>query len=71
MVIGLITGAAAVAFHQLIDVLRDLLYMRVGAANLYGRDMVLLIVWPAMGGVLVGIISRHVFRPAKGTASWM
>jgi len=66
VVIGFITAAAAVAFHQLIDVLRDLLYMRIGAANLYGRDMVLLIVWPALGGLVVGVVSRYVFRAREG-----
>jgi CIC family chloride channel protein len=66
VVIGLITAAAAVAFHQLIDILRDLLYMRIGAANLYGRDLALLILWPALGGLAVGTVSRYVFRAREG-----
>ena len=66
VVIGFITAAAAVAFHQLIDVLRDVLYLRIGAKNLYGSDLVLLILWPALGGLAVGVISRYVFRAREG-----
>lgn len=66
VVIGFITATAAVAFHQVIDVLRDVLYMRIGAASLYGHDIILLIAWPTLGGLVVGIISRHVFRAREG-----
>lgn len=66
VVIGFITAAAAVAFHQVIDVLRDVLYLRVGAKNLYGSDLILLILWPALGGLAVGVVTRFVFRAREG-----
>ena len=66
VVIGIITAAAAVTFHQVIDLIRDLLYQRIGAARLYGSDLILLILWPALGGLAVGVISRYMFRAREG-----
>ncbi|HEX4125375.1 MAG TPA: chloride channel protein, partial [Tepidisphaeraceae bacterium] len=65
-IVGVITGAAAVTFHWLIDLIRDLLYQRFGEHALYGRWVLMLIVWPALGGLLVGVISRYVFRAREG-----
>ena len=65
VLIGLVTAAAAVAFHEVIDITRNLLYEQFGE-KLYGRWMVMLIVWPALGGLAVGVISRFVFRAREG-----
>src|SRR5215813_5750308 len=62
VVIGLITAAAAVAFHEIIDQTRNLLYERFGAERLYGDWIIFLVIWPALGGLLVSILSRYVFR---------
>lgn len=66
VLIGTITGAAAVGFHELINLIRDLLYLRPGPGVLYGRGMWLLVVFPTVGGLLVGILSRYVFRAREG-----
>jgi CIC family chloride channel protein len=66
VMIGFVTAAAAVAFHEIINQTRDLLYRQFGAERLYGRDMVMLIFWPALGGLAVGVISRYVFRAREG-----
>ena len=66
VLIGIITAAAAVAFHEIINQIRDLLYRQFGAERLYGRDMVMLIVWPLLGGLAVGVVSRYVFRAREG-----
>jgi chloride channel protein, CIC family len=65
-VIGVVTGAAAVGFHESIDVIRDLLYTRVSPEFLYGSGMWLLIVIPAVGGLAVGVVSVYVFRTREG-----
>src|SRR3954451_19441086 len=62
VLIGLVTAGAAVAFHEIIDLTRNLLYERFGLERLYSRYMIMLIVWPALGGVAVGVLSRYVFR---------
>ncbi len=67
VVIGTITGAAAVGFHELTNVIRDLLYKRPGEESfLYGRGMWLLVLLPAAGGLAVGVVSRFVFRAREG-----
>jgi CIC family chloride channel protein len=66
VVIGMITAAAAVAFHELIDLTRNLLYERFGMERLYGSWMAMLIVWPALGGLVVGIVSRYLFHAREG-----
>ncbi len=65
VVIGIIASAAAVGFHELVVLLRSLLYHDVGP-SLYSRWIWLLILWPALGGLLVGILSRWVFRAREG-----
>jgi CIC family chloride channel protein len=63
VLIGMITAAAAVGFHLLIYKIRDLLYHR---DTLYGVGLPLLILFPALGGLLVGIISQYIARSAEG-----
>lgn len=66
-VIGVVTAAAAVAFHELIDVTRRLLYEKLDpVVNLYGRGIAWLVVIPALGGLAVGVISRFVMRAREG-----
>ncbi len=67
VIIGAVTGAAAVAFHESINFIRDLLYTGVGHDFLYSyRGMALLILFPAAGGLAVGLVSRYVFRTREG-----
>jgi hypothetical protein len=54
IIVGIITSAAAVGFHYLIEKLGELLYASRGADFLYGRGIAMLIVIPAAGGLLVG-----------------
>jgi len=65
--VGVVTAAAAVGFHELINWVRDELYLRSGEHRLYrGPGMLLLLVFPAAGGLAVGIISRYIFRVREG-----
>ena len=68
VVIGTITGVAAVGFHELTHLIRDLLYQRPGEDQfLYSkRGMWLLVALPALGGLAVGLVSRYVFRAREG-----
>jgi len=66
VLIGLITAAAAVTFHEVIDLTRNVLYEEFGQNRLYGDWMVMLIVWPALGGLAVGVISRYLFGAHEG-----
>jgi CIC family chloride channel protein len=67
VVIGTVTGAFAVGFHELITFIRDHLYQLPGeAAFLYGNGKWLLVILPAAGGLAVGLISRYVFRTREG-----
>jgi CIC family chloride channel protein len=67
VIIGIVTAAAAVGFHELILWVRDKLYSRTGEELLYhGWGMLLLIVFPATGGLLVGLVSKYVFRTREG-----
>ncbi len=66
VIVGLLTAAAAVSFHELINVIRNLLYNQLGEVRLYGPWMVMLVVWPALGGLLVGFISQYIFRAREG-----
>ena len=66
-VIGVVTAGAAVAFHELIDLTRWLLYEKFDpVVNLYGRGIAWLVVIPALGGLAVGCISRYVMRAREG-----
>lgn len=67
VIIGTVTGVAAVGFHGLIKLIGDQLYGRSGEeAYLYGPGRWLLVVLPALGGLAVGVISRYVFRTREG-----
>jgi CIC family chloride channel protein len=66
-IIGVVTAAAAVAFHELIDLTRRLLYERFDpTVDLYGRGIALLILIPSLGGLAVGVISRFILRSREG-----
>jgi CIC family chloride channel protein len=66
VVVGVVAAAAAVGFHELIVYLRDFLYERPGPGVLYSwPGLLLLILFPAVGGLLVGVISR-VMRGREG-----
>src|SRR6185503_8131503 len=64
--IGVVTAAAAVGFHEVIIIVRQQLYGRAGAEFLYGRGIWLLIVLPALGGLAVGLFTRFVMRDREG-----
>jgi CIC family chloride channel protein len=67
VLIGTITGAAAVGFHELTNLIRDQLYKRPNEEPfLYGHGMWLLVLLPAAGGLAVGVVSRYVFRAREG-----
>jgi CIC family chloride channel protein len=70
VLIGTVTGAAAVGFHELIILIRDELYGRpenhAHVTYLYHQGKWLLLLLPAAGGLAVGIISRYVFRTREG-----
>ncbi|HEX4054779.1 MAG TPA: chloride channel protein [Tepidisphaeraceae bacterium] len=67
IIVGVVTAAAAVGFHEVITLVRNELYLRTGEGHLYhGRGMLLLMAFPAAGGLLVGIISQYIFRVREG-----
>jgi len=67
VIVGVITAFAAVAFHELIVVIREGLYTGLGSrADLYGMGVVLLLVFPAVGGLFVGLISNLLIRDQRG-----
>ena len=66
VLIGMVTAAAAVGFHELILFVRQTLYARSGADFLYGAGLWQLIFIPALGGLAVGVFSRLVVRDREG-----
>lgn len=67
LIIGVLTAGAAVAFHQLIDYIRKLLYDHPSERiNLYGAGIILLIALPALGGLVVGLFNKFVVRSKGG-----
>lgn len=58
ILIGVIAAGAAVAFHELILLVRELLYAHFEPSVLYGEKLWLLVLFPALGGLLVGLIAR-------------
>ena len=66
VLIGVVTAAAAVAFHELIVAIRELLYRDWLAGTLYGRGVMLLVLLPALGGLVVGTFSTYVMRSREG-----
>src|SRR5207247_2804874 len=66
VLIGVVTAAAAVGFHELINWIRDLLYGRIDPDFLYKSGFPLLILWPTLGLLLLGIIANVVIRDRDG-----
>jgi len=67
VVVGIVTAAAAVGFHELILLVRNMLYYRTGEDGLYrGVGMTLLVAFPTAGGLLVGLVSVYLFRVREG-----
>lgn len=66
VLIGIVTSVAAVSFHELILEIRELLYSEIDFQTLYGRALPLLILFPALGGLLVGVISRYIVHAREG-----
>jgi CIC family chloride channel protein len=66
VLVGIVTAAAAVGFHELILMVRNVLYLGTGQDLLYHRGILLLAVFPAVGGLLVGLISRYLFKTREG-----
>src|SRR3954469_24279946 len=62
VVIGVVTAAAAVGFHELINWIRDILYRRLDPEFLYRTGIPLIILWPALGGLITGIIANVLVR---------
>jgi CIC family chloride channel protein len=69
-VIGVVTAAAAVGFHELIVFIRDHLYRLerygLGTDFLYGHGLFLLVLLPALGGLAVGVFSTYLMRAREG-----
>lgn len=66
-VVGILAAAAAVGFHEAIQYIRNLLYSGHGEQfDLYGGGMLLLVLFPAMGGLAVGAFSQFIMRQREG-----
>ncbi len=50
VIIGVVTAAAAVGFHELINWIRDALYQQIDSEFLYRTGCPLIILWPAPAG---------------------
>ena len=66
VLVGLLTAAAAVGFHELILFIRDTLYRGAGTEYLYGQGIWLLVAVPTLGGLVVGVIGRLVSQEREG-----
>lgn len=66
VLIGIITAAAAVGFHQLIQAIKYGLYGLLDPNFLYGWGLPLLVLFPAAGGLVVGIISIYIAKAREG-----
>lgn len=67
ILVGILSAAAAVAFHELISLIRDALFVRAVPYNvLYGWGLPLLVLFPAAGGLIVGLVARYVVRGKEG-----
>jgi CIC family chloride channel protein len=65
--VGVVTAGAAVAFHTLINWIRDLLYQwHTDQPIFYGAGVGLLVVLPAIGGLIVGLFTVYVLRTREG-----
>jgi CIC family chloride channel protein len=54
-----------VGFHELITLLRDVLYQNIGP-SLYHRWIWLLVIWPMLGGLVVGVLTQWIFKTREG-----
>ena len=67
--IGVVTAAAAVGFHELIEKVRYLCFVRLRQRfDLYGTYLWMIAVLPALGGLIVGIIARYVYDGREGSS---
>ncbi len=66
IIIGLISAAAAVAFHETVGYVRDLLYEGAGPSLYHGRGIWLVVLLPAAGGLAVGVMGRWMTRQSHG-----
>jgi CIC family chloride channel protein len=64
--VGLLTAAAAVGFHELIVWIVHLLYKRIDPQTLYGPAIGLIVLWPTLGGLVVGIANTYILRTSGG-----
>lgn len=64
VLIGLVTAAAAVGFHALVELIRDLLYVRGDQwLSIYaGWGVLALLLLPMLGGLVVGVANHYLFR---------
>ncbi len=65
-IIGIATAIAAVTFHLAIENIKRILYEERGGDWLYGPGIWLIVVLPAIGGLIVGILGKYVFRAGSG-----
>jgi len=65
-IVGVLTAAAAVGFHELISWIVHLLYRTIEPQTLYGSGLGLLILWPTVGGLVVGFLNVYVIRQTGG-----
>lgn len=66
VLVGLLTAAAAVGFHELISWIAQRLYRSLEAEVLYGRALILILVFPTIGGLVVGIVTTYLIRSRGG-----
>ncbi|HRK30114.1 MAG TPA: chloride channel protein [Tepidisphaeraceae bacterium] len=64
--VGILTAGAAVGFHELIMWIVHLLYRTLDPQTLYGTGLALIVVWPALGGLVVGFLNVYVIRQSGG-----
>ncbi|HET6251434.1 MAG TPA: chloride channel protein [Tepidisphaeraceae bacterium] len=67
VIVGVVTAAAAVAFHGAINAIRNLLYAGDHLQHfLYGHGIWLIAVLPALGGTIVGLFTVYLVRTREG-----
>ncbi len=66
ILIGVLAAGAACGFHQFIELVRQRLFGSSDPGFLYGRGAWLLVLWPALGGLVVGLFGRLTGQHAEG-----
>lgn len=66
IIVGVLTAAAAVGFHELIGWIVHSLYRVMAPTTLYGPGLALLVIWPALGGLIVGFANTYLIRSRGG-----